>query len=56
MTANDKELAMRAQKVTEYSTEHLVHILGDGHNRSYEHYHFIAVQREFQKRLRKRKK
>lgn len=56
MTAQDKELANRAKKVVDLSTYTLERIVGDGINRSWEHYHYIASQRELKKRLRKRKK
>ena len=56
MTVQDKELANRAKKVVGLSTYTLIRIVGDGINRSFEHYHHIASQRELNKRLRKRKK
>ena len=55
MTVQDKELANRAKKVVGLSTYTLIRIVSDGINRSFEHYHYIASQRELNKRLRKRK-
>tara|TARA_R100000544_G_C2212753_1_gene52872 strand:- start:817 stop:969 length:153 start_codon:yes stop_codon:yes gene_type:complete len=48
--------AGRNRDFTAYTTRGLEHILREGQNRAYEHYFYVGAEREYKKRLRKRRK